>query len=53
MLDGRPLPQQTPWRSGEPNNHGGDEHCLWVDDRGYWDAGCTGNTWAYICDLGE
>ena len=47
---GRPLSVDVAahWKSGEPNNHNGNQHCVHVDDFEMWDVKCH-STYRFVC----
>jgi len=49
---GKPL-NYTNWKSGEPNNHGGDEHCVYLNPEGKWmDQECEAR-FHILCEFDE
>merc|ERR1711962_457102 len=50
-LDGRPF-GNFPWPSNEPNNVGGNQHCLKAGWNGNWDDGTCSDVHRFVCNQG-
>jgi hypothetical protein len=46
-----PSSAMPPWAGGQPNNNGGNQHCLFVDGNGLLDdKSCTADSFRFVCE---